>query len=388
MIFGIREKKTVLGSFTSDKCASCKKSIEYRMEKTVRYLVIFGINLIPLRVRYESVCGLCGTEEAVKGRTARSLAQRHFADRQFAQRFFMVLRLVLAAAVIAAAVALPLTIKVPVSRDPEVLKALVSADGDYAIKDADDELLAIIHVENGVKTLTWYDKVSELKNTGNRGGRFYLHESYKEAVDGSGNTILIRDIDDPGRLVDQYNSVVRLYSYDEASDALTFYQGVEDLAAIEYKNGRVTYHNIRFDEAGQKQEYVTVLYILSNAQLRAQFIASESGVFDKLFAVSIDSISGGRVTDQRYYYLDDDAITLAMQAGLTQDSDAQAIADFIRENGLAATIDDHFEFYGNTRVVQSEVQTLPDANGDMQTSTIEYEITAGRGYYVFPYAGQ
>lgn len=388
MIFGIREKKTTLGSFTSDKCTSCKKSIEYRMEKTIRYLVIFGINLVPLRVRYESVCEKCGTAEALKGSTARGLARKHFAGRQLKQQFFMALRLLLAVAVIAAVVVLPTTIKIPVNREPEALKALVSADGDYAIKDRYDELLAIVHVENGVKTLTWYDQVTELTGTGSRGGRFYLHESYQEATDAAGNTILIRVIDDPGRLVDQYNSIIRLYSYNEDSDALTFYQGVEDLSAIQYSSGKVVYPYIRFNEAGEKQGYVTVLYNLSNARLSAQFIASESGAYDKLCAVNIDTLSGGRVTDQRYYYFDDNTMALAIQAGLTQDSGAQAIADFIRANGLIAMITTHLEFYANTDVVRLEETTMPDANGVMQTSTVEYDITAKDGYYILPYSGQ
>ncbi len=385
MRFGIREKKTVLGSFTSERCGTCKKSIEFRMEKAVWYAVVLGVNLIPLRARYESVCARCGTAAPVKNRIARRLARKHFAGRQLIQQLWMAVRLLIAVSVVAAAVALPLTIRIPVSRDVETLKALVSADGDYAIKDGSDQMLAIVHVENGVKTLLWYDKLSVLTGTGSRGGKFYLHETYQEAADSAGNTILIRNIDDPGRLLDQYNSIIRLYYYDEAADALGFYQGVETLSDIQYKPGKVVYPNINFDEDGEKQQYVTVLYILSNAQVRAQFMESaQGGSFNRLVAVSIDAIRGGRVTDQSYYYLDDEAISLAAQAGLTQDSEAQDFADFIEANGISATITTHYEYFGNTGVVASETDTAPDENGDMQTSTTAFNITEKNGYYIFP----
>lgn len=387
MKYGIHEKKTSLGSFTSDLCPACK-GIEFKLEKTVKYFYAFSIPIMPLRTRFESVCEKCGDAQNVNNRAACSLAHKYFRRAQFLQRLFMVLRLALLAAVIAAAVVLPLSVKTPVNNDPNTLKALVSANGDYGIKDVNDALLAIVHVENGVKSLTWYDKVSVLQNTGSKGGTFYLHENCQEAADGAGNTILIRSVDDPGRLMDQYNSIVRLYGYDEENDKLSFYRGVEDLSAIVYTQGKVTYPNIMFDEAGEKQQYITVLYIMSNAQLRAQFMKSADGSgFNRLIAIGIDSMSGGCVTDQRYYYLDDNAIASAQQAGLTQYSEAQAFSDFIREQNLDATITCHFEHYKNTRVVASETQTYPDENGDMQTQTTEYNIAAVDGYYVFPYTG-
>jgi hypothetical protein len=389
MVFGIRERKTTLGVFTSDRCGACKKSIEYRMEKTVRYLVVFGVNLLPLRVRYESVCKRCGEREPVKSRAARGLAYQHFFGAQAKQQLFMALRLLIAAAVIAALAILPLTIKMPVSRDREALKALAGADGDYAVMDREGELLAIVHAESGANTLVWCDQVSLLTGTGSKGGRFYLHEAFQEASDSAGNTILIRSIDDPGWLVDQYDSIVRLYSYNEEKDALSFYQGVEDLSAIEYTTRRVTYPYISFDDEGQKQQYVTVLHLLRDARLRAQFMPSASGeAMDRLVAVFIDTLDAGRVTDQQYYYFDDEAISLARQAGLTQGSDAQAFADFIRINGLSATITCHYEFFGNTGVIASETQMMPDANGDMQTTAAQYDITEKDGYYIFPYSAQ
>jgi|AGTN01.1.fsa_nt_gi hypothetical protein len=388
MKYGVHEKRTDLGKFTSDKCRACKKGIQYRMEKSVKYFTLFSIPLVPLRVRYESVCDRCGAGEPVKNYKARSLSRRYFRRAQLSQQFLMVLRLALAAAVIAAAVILPLTVRIHVNADPETLKALVTEEGDYGIKDGDDNLLATVHVENGVKTLTWYDKVSVLTNTGSRGGTFYLHEYFKEAADSAGNTILIRDADDPGRLMDQYDSIVRLYSYDEENGTRRFYQGVEDLSSIRYTPDKVTYLNFNYDEQGVKQQYVTVLYILSNAQVSAQFMeAADGSGFSRLVAVGVDSYSRGRVTDQRYYYFADDTITLAAQAGLTQESGAQAFSDFIRENKLSPLIAYQFEYYGNTRVVASETGTLPDANGDMRTQTTQYQITAVDGYYVFPYSG-
>ncbi len=382
MIFGIREKTTVLGRFTSDRCEACKKEREYRMEKTVRYLVVFGVNVVPLRVRYAGVCEGCGVSEPVKNRTARELAGKHFKAAQRKQQFCMALRLLAAAAVIAAAVVLPLTIRAPLSRDTETIKALVSADGTYAIKSADDELLAIVHAEGGTKTIIWYDEVSVLANTGSQGGKFYMHETYEEAADASGKTILIRNIDDPGRLLDQYDSIIRQYSYNEDTGELSFYQGVEDLSAIEYTPGKVTYPYTYFNEEGEKQQYVSVLYLLSNARMSVQFAEASDGSFSKPVAVFIDSMSGSRVTDQRCYYLSDEQIALAQQAGLTPDNSAQDFSDFLQSNGVEPTLTYHYEFYGSTGVIASETHTVPDENGDMQTSAVTYTITAKDGYYI------
>lgn len=382
MIFGIREKKTSLGKFTSDKCSACKKSIEYRMEKTVQYFVVLGINLVPLHMCYESVCDKCGIAKAVKGRTARGLARKHFAGRQLKQQFFMGLRLVLAAAVIAAAVVLPLTIKIPLDRDPEVLKALVSADGNYAIHDSSGEVLAVVNVTDGVKTLTWYDKVSVLSNTGSKGGTFYLHETYQEAADSQGNTILTRFMDDPGRLLDQYKSVVRVYFYNQDMDALGFYKGVEDLSTIHYTARKVTYPSIYYLSEDQKEGYLQVLYLMSNAQVRIELVQSEEGVYDQVVSVYIDTIEGGVITDQVTYYFDDDIIALAQQEGLTADSQAQDFVDFIIKNGVSAVQTYHYEHYRNTGVVVSEQSTLPDEDGVMQTYTVLYDVTAKDGYYI------
>ena len=382
MIFGIREKKTSLGNFTSEKCSACKKNIEYRLEKTVKYLVVLGINLVPLHSSYESVCDKCGVTEAVKGRAARGLARKHFAGRQFAQQFFMVLRLVLAAAVIAAAVVLPLSIKIPLSREPEVIKALVSADGNYAIHDSSGEVLAVVNVTDGIKTLTWYDKVSELSNTGSKGGTFYLHETYQEAADSQGNTILTRFMDDPGRLLDQYKSVVRVYLYNEDTDALAFYKGVGDLSTIEYTPRKVTYPSIYYLAEDQQEEYLQVLYLMSNAQVRVEFVQSAQDVYDQTVSVYIDTIEGGRTTDQMTYYFDDDIIALAQQAGLSPDSQAQDFVDFIVKNGVSAIQTYHYEYYRNTGVIVYEESSLPDEDGVMQTYTAQYDVTVNNGYYI------
>ena len=387
MLFGIREKKTTLGRFTSDTCEECKKGREFRMEKTTKYLVVFAVNFIPLRVNYESVCEGCDAAKAVSGSTARSLARKHFRRTQAKQQFFMALRLLIAAVVIAAAVVLPLTIRVPLSRDPDALKALVSEDGSYLIKDRDGELLAMIQVEGGVKTLVWYDKVRTLQNTGSKGGRFYLHENYQEATNGSGETVLVRDMDDPGRLLDQYNTVVRVYYYDAASDTMGFYNGVEDLSQIEYTPGKATYPSVYYLSADEKQQYVMVLYLKGSTQVRAQFtLSTEGGAFDALIAVDIDTLSGGRVTDQAYYYFDSDMMALATQEGLSPDSSAQEIMDFIAVNSVSAAQAYHYEFYRGTGVAVSEQSSLPDASGSMQTQITNYDVTQINGYYILQYA--
>lgn len=386
MVFGIREKKTVLGSLTSDRCEACGRGREYRLEKTVKYIVVLSVSLIPLRVRYGSVCEGCGAAEKVENRVARGIARKHFRRAQLAQQFFMALRLLIAAAVILAAVILPAAIRIPLSRDPETLKSLVSADGDYLIKDRDGELLAIVQVEGGVKTLLWYDKVSELVGTGSTNGRFYLHENYQEATDGSGNTVLVRNIDAPGRLLDQYNTVVRMYYYDSENDVLGFYNGVEDLSAITYTARKVMYPSVYYLDGGESRQYMMVLYLLPAAQVRAQFTQSLAGsAYDTLVAVDIDSVSGSRVTEQAYYYLDEVAMSFAAQAGISPDSDGQAIVDFLTVNGVSATQIYRYDYYGGTGVAVSEQQTLPDATGEMQTQTTFYDVAYKNGYYILQY---
>ncbi len=386
MRFGTRERTTSLGRFTSDKCRACK-NVKFRMDKKVRYPVVFGIRTIPARVSYVSVCERCGEEKPVSGSTARYLARKHFRGAQFRHQLGLALRTLIVAAIIAALVIMPFAIQIPVNRDPDILKSLVNEDGDYAIKDSSDEVLAIVHVEGGVKTITWYDEVSVMTGTGSRGGQFYEHEIYKEATDSAGNTIMIHDQDDPGQLLDQYHTIIRQYSYDEDTGSLGFYRGVEDLSGIHYSARKVTYPMVYFTDDGEKQQYLTVLYLLHNAQLRAQFAMSAStGAYDRLVSVSVDTLSGTRVTDQAYYYFDDDTIDLAAQVGLTQDSAAQDFADFITVNSIDSTLSCHYEFYGNTHVVQSQTTAQPDANGTMQSVTTNYTVTTKRGYYILQLA--
>jgi len=382
MRFGTREKTTNLGSFTSDKCRSCKNG-RFRMDKKVKYIVGFGARTVAVRVRYASVCERCGAEEPVANVTARGLARKYFRRSQLRQQFFMALRALIVAAIVAAIVILPLTVRIPLSRDAETIKSLVSTDGDYAIRDSEGELIAVINVTGGVKTITWYDQVSELADTGSKGGRFYLHETYKEATDSAGSTAMIRDQDDPGALMDQYGSVVRVYYYDEASGALAFNRGVEDLSKITYSRLKVTYPCVYHISEDESQNYLMVLYIKSNARVRAQYAMSAStGAYDQLVTVSIEMMSGSRKTDEITYSFGAETIAAAAQAGLTPDSEAQDYVDFIDNNAVEAVSTYHYDYYGNTNVVAAETDTYPHENGNMQTQTITYAVTVNRGYYI------
>jgi hypothetical protein len=353
------------------------------MDKKVKYIVAFGARTIPMHVRYASVCERCGAEEPVANATARGLARKYFRRTQLRQQFFMAFRTLIVAAIVAAVVILPLIIRIPLSRDTETIKSLVSADGDYAIRDSEGELIAVINVTDGVKTITWYDQVSELADTGSKGGRFYLHETYKEATDSAGSTAMIRDQDDPGALMDQYGSVVRVYYYDEASGALAFNRGVEDLSKITYSRPKVTYPCVYHISEDETQNYLMVLYIKSNARVRAQYAMSAStGAYDQLVTVSIEMMSGSRKTDEITYSFGAETITAAAQAGLTPDSEAQDYVDFIDNNAVEAVSTYHYDYYGNTNVVAAETDTYPDENGNMQTQTITYAVTVNRGYYI------
>jgi len=88
------------------------------------------------------------------------------------------------------------------------------------------------------------------------------------------------------------------------------------------------------------------------------------------------------MTDQITYNFSDNTIEAAAQAGLTPDSEAQDYVDFIDANAVEAISTYHYEFYGNSGVILSETDTLPDENGDMQTQTINYAVTVNRGYYI------
>ena len=396
MFFGIREKKTELGEFSSEKCRECGCTT-FRLVKTVRYFVAFFVNLLPLSVKYESVCGECGAAEAVDRAAASAAAQKEFGAAQRKDVVLTFLRIAAFAVVIAAAVALPLTLIKSPGPDPAALVALAgSEDGAYDILDADGAVLAIVKVENGEKNLTFFDDMSAL--TGEPGATcgFVMHEYYKQAGDaaqsdptgadiGGGSVIeslpLERIIDNPGVLEDRYEMPVRSYHYDLANKAMGYSLGISDLTTIQYTPGKVIYPCTYYISDTETQDYTVVLYLKGKTRIEATFASVLTGEMQLSF-MNVSNMENGHPTKTDEYYLDVDSAAKSTESGLSPESAMQEISDFIAENELIPIQTTEYEYFNGTGVYKTRFISQPDANGDMQSTTHRFDITEKDGYFI------
>ena len=385
MIFGIREKRAALGRFTSATCDACKSGKEYAFIRKTKYLVIFFINLIPLKTTYESVCKECDDMADVDTEAGQRIVRKYFSGENAKRSALDAAKIIAALVIIAAAVLLPvLLVRIPVAT-PAELKALVDEDGTYNILQEDGTVLGTVTVTDGEKTLSFYDHIRVLKGDNSTEGSFLMHEHYYEQVDEeTGAAELERLDDDPGVLQDQYLTDVRTYYYDLANDALGYYRGVVDLSTIAYSDDKVVYPYVYYLNGDEPEQYSEVLYLTADKQVRVTFI--DTGSEDStIHAVTIE-VAGmddqNRPANRSIYQFDDDTITLAETAGLTTDSTIDAILDFIDTNALSPTQSMTYTYYGDTSVFTQTDYTQPDTSGAMQTVTQEYTITEKDDYYI------
>ena len=381
MIFGKREKQIDMGTFASSKCSTCKKSYQYRFVKTTTYLVVFFVNLIPIRSEYEIVCDTCGACESTDSNAAKLIVRKEFAQRNFFLNLQTTLKIAFIAVVLAAAVIIPLSIKKPV--DLQAYKDLVETDGIYSILNEDGSILASVDVENGKKTLSFYDAVSVLIGEPGADGTFYKHEYYQEVDDGSDTITLERIADEPGVLKDRYQSVIREYHYDAANDALGYATGIQNLSDIEYTPGKASYPYIYYLTDTDIGYYTTVIYIEDTARVRATFIPTISGEEpDQLISAEIETLDNGRTTTQSIYYLDDNNIALAADSGILPTSSADDMISFVEDNGLSATLVTEYTYYQDTKVVTAIDLSGQTDGGTMETMTQQFNVTEKDGYYI------
>ena len=383
MFFGVREKEFDMGMFSSTKCKKCKKSYTYRLYKITKFFVAFFVNLIPLHSEYKIICNDCDNTEAVDQKAARAVVKKDFRYANTVLNLQTILKLAAFAAVIAAAVVLPLLLFAAQTPTPEDFKALVSADGAYNIENSNGDILATIEVEGGVKALSFYDVVTPISGGAGAGSRFYKHEYFCEAQDDDENsTQLERITDDPGGLLDKYNTTVRSYYYDTANDILGYAHGVTDLAAIAYTATKVTYNYTYYTGEGE-DDYTVVLYLNGSTRLRATFTPVLSGEeADQLVSLTVEALNNGRITGQTIYYFDNDTLDLAYAAGLLPSSSIDDILAFLDENNLDPMLISEYAYYKNTGVITKITLSQPDSNGETQTLTQTFEVTEKNGYYI------
>ncbi len=386
MIFGTREVSTDLGAFSSEKCSVCKGSYTYHFYKITRFFVVFFLNLIPLGSHYEAVCEGCEDAKAVDGKTGRGIARQNFKKRSRALTAKTFFKLAAVAIVIAAAVALPLTLRIPLDTRPETLKSLVSEDGLFSIQNSEGEVLGVVQIAEGMNLLTYYDDTSVLVKETGADGSFKMHEYRQEATNEAGqdDVFLVRIPDNPGILEDRYGTPVRIYHYDTETDAMGYSRGVEDLSAIEYKADKAVYPFKYYSTDTQEPtDYLLVLYFAGDKQLEATFIPQlATGETNQFVMLTVRDLKNGRIASETIYNFDDNTITLAKQAGLTQQSSAQDILNFIDQNTFASAMVTDFEYYKNTKVISKMTLSMQDSGGNMQSVSQEFDITVKDGYYI------
>jgi|GEM_PF-1601338 len=386
MIFGTREVRTDLGAFSSEKCSACKNSYTYHFFKITRFIVVFFLNLIPLSSHYEAVCEGCDDAKAIDGKTGRNIAKEHFKKRTRALTAKTVLKLTAALVVIAAAMVLPLTIRIPLDKRPETLKSLVSKDGLYSIQNSEGDVLGIVQIADGMNLLTYYDDVSVLVNESGADGSFKVHEYRQEATNETEQDgfFLVRIPDNPGILEDRYGTPVRIYHYDTENDAIGYSRGVADLSSIEYTANKAVYpFKFYSSDTQDPTDYLFVLYLAGDKRLEATFIPQlATGETNQFVMLTVKAMENGRIASESVYSFSENTIALAKKAGLTQQSNAQDILNFLDQNGLTPDMTTDYAYYKNTKVISKMTLRMQDANGNMQSVSQDFDITEKNGYYI------
>ncbi len=386
MIFGTREVSTDLGVFSSEKCSACKSSYAYHFHKITRFIVVLFVNLIPLGSHYEAVCEGCEDSRAVDGKTGRGIAKQNFRKRHLALTVKTILKLTAALVVITAAVMLPHTIPISPVSHPDTLKSLVSEDGLYSIQNSDGEVLAVVQIADGMNLLTYYDDASVLVKEPGADGSFIKHEYRQEATNEANpdGIFLVYIPDNPGILEDRYGTPVRIYHYDTDTDALGYSRGVEDLSAIEYKADKSVYPFKYYSSDTQEPtDYLFVLYFEGNKQLEATFIPQlATGETNQFVMLTVKELLNGRVASESVYNFSENTIALAKKAGLTQQSTAQDILNFVEQNKLTPNMVTDYEYYKKTKVISKITLAMQDADGNMQSVSQDFDIAVKNGYYI------
>ncbi len=384
MIFGIRDVRQELGRFSGENCEACTEGYIYRLVRVTRFFVIFFINLIPLKVRFETVCDGCKAAADKDYPEAKSIAKKEFGRRNAALDISTVLKICAFVLVVAAAIALPLMLVKPALLGPQAVKDMVTEDGIFTVQDASGHVMGIVEQAEGKKTLTFYEKTSRLSGEPGADGSFIRREYYVESESGTLNidgVTLERSTDNPGVLEDRYGTAVRVYHYDAASQSLGFAKGINDLTSISYKSDRVDYPFIFYTADAGAKEVATVLLLEPDTQIEATYVPADDGT-DQLAVLVIRQLERGRISSVSSYSLSGSDVAAAIQQGINRSSSAEDIRAFIGKSGLAASNILTYHYFENTKVYTSVELSMPDESGVMQTITQPFVVEKKGGYYL------
>ena len=385
MIFGVREIRTELGSYSSEQCEACNEGDLFRLAQMTRWLVVFGINLIPVSKRFESTCDGCENVRSIDYQTGRKTAILEFGPKHKAMQMAIILKLTTLALVVAAAIVLPTTLVKPAPLGPQALKNLVTENGLYSIQDAEGHVMGIVEQADGIKTLTFYEKTSRLVGEPGADGSFIRREYYQESAVANDLTedgiSLARISSSPGVLEDRYGTMVRVYHYDAASKTVGYAKGISDLSTIRYQSDRVDYPFTYYSDDGETKEVAVVLYLQPESRIEASFVPTPSGV-DQIAVLNIKKFDGRRISEETTYSMSSSLIDLAIQAGLSRASTVADLMAFIEQNSLTPANRLTYHYFGDTKVYTSIDLEMPDGAGAMQRVTQSYNVYKKGGFYL------
>ena len=384
MIFGKREVRKTIGSFGGDGCAACTEGDEYSLIRITKYLVVFFINLIPLKSRYEKTCVACSDSTVLDLKDGNAIARNEFGLSFLALNAAAILKLTALALIIAAAVVLPLALAQPASLSPQALKDLVTAEGLYSIQDAQGHVFGIVEMTGSEKKLTFYEKSTVLVGEPGADGSFIRREYYQEAQTdtASGTDVSLEPIaDNPGILEDKYGTVVRLYYYDAANGIMGYAKGITDLSTVIYAPDKVYYPFTYFSTDSEPKDVAVMLYLQPSRRIEASFVSNASGA-DQLALLIVKSFDKDRITQDATYTFDSAVIALAVEAGINRESTADEIMAFVEKNALTPANQLTYQYYENTKVYTSVGLDMPDSSGVMQSVSQPYQVTVKNGYYI------
>ena len=378
MIFGLREKKAALGQFTSEKCKACKKGNKYIFNRITKFIVIFFINLIPVSTSYECECVDCEDKLKIDKKAGKQLAKQKFSVENGNQSFSIAVRLLLAALIIAAAIVLPIVlVGPPVS--PDMLKNLITEDGEYTIVNGDDNMLGVLSCSDGECTLLMYNDIENY--TSADGKKFELHKYYEEVRKEDGTSYMQPIADDFGALIDSNNVKVQRYYYDIANNSYGYAIGVNDLSAIVYSDNKAVYPLSYQPTETTKYEYKLVIYTDNNWEIDTRYQINDDCT-ETLMDIMLIKIENGRQMSETMYETTASDGSIVYLGGLSSQSTGQEFYDFLTNSNLKVRYTNTYVYYKNTNVIMSSVNTTYDADGNPTVSEEKYNVTPKYGYYI------
>ncbi len=378
MIFGLREKTAELGQFTSEKCKACKKDKKYIFKRITKFIVVFFVNLIPVSTRFECECVNCKDIVKIDKKAGRQLAKQKFSVENGNQNFAIAGKLFIAAVIVAAAIVLPIVLVGP-PLSPDMLKGLVTEDGEYTIVNEDDSMVGVIKCDEGDCTLLMYNDIEDYKTAD--GNKFELHKHYEEIKKEDGTSYMQPIADDFGALLDKNNIKVQRYYYDIANNSYGYAVGVKDLSTIEYTDDKAVYTLSYFPSTLEELTFKIVIYTAKDWEIDVRSQIMDDGSEEIMDIMLIKNEDGKQVSETMYKLASSDG-SIVYLGDLSSMSTGQEFYDFIKSSDLAIDYKNDYTYYKNTDVIMSSVFTTYDEEGNPTVSEEKYDIVQKYGYYI------